>query len=232
MVVALPVAVDPKSAWRRNAPRARDPDEVTFARIPLPITIDPLSTGVGRVDPRPLDDRGGGLLGDSFGFLGFRWRQKRLVQRAFGQNSDRLEGILIGLAGAEIDRGQLSRPREPRAVIGRGSLSQRLNNIRRACLAEGGGIKPSPYHQGSDQENVAATHGTLSALRELMIEGTRSSRECSRGVTIIYERRATRDEFASRNSLGFHGLLVSRLKSAHSPPFVSLNEHCTRHAKV
>ena len=63
VLVALPVAVDPESTWRRHPPRPRYPDIILAAWVPLPVSLDPLGIGAGRIDGGPFADRGRRGLG-------------------------------------------------------------------------------------------------------------------------------------------------------------------------
>src|SRR5271157_3182218 len=62
VLVALPVAIDPASTWRRHPPRPRYPDIILAAWVPLPVSLDPLGIGAGRIDGgRSLIGVGGAL---------------------------------------------------------------------------------------------------------------------------------------------------------------------------
>src|SRR5208337_2428849 len=84
VLIALPVAIDPESTWRRHPPRTRYPDIILAAWIPLPVSLDPLGIGAGRIDRGPFADRGWRGLRHVNRIAVLAGRQKRLVERPFG----------------------------------------------------------------------------------------------------------------------------------------------------
>ena len=94
VLVALPVAIDPESTWRRHPPRPRYPDIILAAWVPLPVSLNPLGIGAGRIDGGPFADRGRRGLGHVNRIAVLAGRQKRLVERSFGHRPDWLVGEL------------------------------------------------------------------------------------------------------------------------------------------